>query len=251
MCRSERNNDYMDKDNIFSLMNEGLKKDEKRVLLTIVDGPEIGSNILYGKKGEVLSGTAPEGLDITKVPMKELFEWNGVQYFAQLAEKNPEILILGAGHVSRAIADILIYIGCDVTVVDDRVEYLKPEFYHEAVHRVTIDFNHLDILPLNHYMGIIIVTRAHEYDTICLRQLRPYLHTYIGMMGSTKRIYHVKLALAAEGWSDEELGSFYGPIGMDLGCDTPEEIGLSIVSEYLSVVRGKWPATPLKMRYEK
>lgn len=235
-------------DNIFALMQEGLEKNEKRILLTVVDGPDAGKRVLYGDAGEALCGEAPTTLNIGKVPMKELFMWEGVQYFAQQAEKNPEVLILGAGHVSRAIADILLFIGCEVTVADDRPEYLRPDFFSEAVQRVVIDFDNLEMLPLSIYNGIIIVTRAHEYDSICLRQLRPYMKTYMGIMGSTKRIHHVKIALAEEGWSDEELDSFYGPIGLDLGCDTPEEIALSIVSEYLSVIRGKWPVVPLKMR---
>ena len=45
--------------------------------------------------------------------------------------------------------------------------------------------------------------------------------------------------LREQGWTQEELDMVYAPIGLDLGAQTPEEIALSIVSEYLAVVRGK------------
>ena len=94
-------------------------------------------------------------------------------------------------------------------------------------------------LPLDEYTGFIIVTRAHEYDNICLEQLRGYLPTYMGVMGSQKRIHHAFEVLREQGWTQDELDMVYAPIGLDLGAQTPEEIALSIVSEYLAVVRGK------------
>ncbi|MDU2117111.1 MAG: XdhC family protein, partial [Veillonella sp.] len=92
-------------------------------------------------------------------------------------------------------------------------------------------------LPLDEYTGFIIVTRAHEYDNICLEQLRGYLPTYMGVMGSQKRIHHAFEVLREQGWTQDELDMVYAPIGLDLGAQTPEEIALSIVSEYLAVVR--------------
>ena len=94
-------------------------------------------------------------------------------------------------------------------------------------------------LPLDEYNGFIIVTRAHEYDNVCLEQLRDYLPTYMGVMGSQKRIHYAFEVLREQGWTQEELDMVYAPIGLDLGAQTPEEIALSIVSEYLAVVRGK------------
>ena len=66
-----------------------------------------------------------------------------------------------------------------------------------------------------------------------------YLPTYMGVMGSQKRIHYAFEVLREQGWTQEELDMVYAPIGLDLGAQTPEEIALSIVSEYLAVVRGK------------
>lgn len=232
--------------NLFRDMKASLEGHCPATLVTVIDGPEAGKKFLLDETGQVTRGEAPMDFSSEGIPLKKVFKQGENQYFAQLAEKDPDVLVLGAGHVSRSISDILTFIGCNVTVADDRPEYLRDDFFGATVHKEVIDFENLATLPLDTYNGIIIVTRAHEFDSICLRQLRPYLDTYMGIMGSSKRIHHVRVALAESGWSQEEINKLYGPIGLDLGADTPEEIALSIVSEYLSVVRGKWPVIPLK-----
>ena len=161
-----------------------------------------------------------------------------IQQYSNIVEKAPEILILGAGHVSRCVADQFLFIGCGVTVVDDRKEYLKPEFFDLRVQRMHLDFKELqERLPLDSYTGIVVVTRAHEFDSVCLHQVRHVLPTYVGVMGSHKRIHHAFEVLRQEGWTDMEVNQLYGPIGLDIGAQTPEEIALSIVSEYVAVER--------------
>ena len=71
-------------------------------------------------------------------------------------------------------------------------------------------------LPLDEYTGFIIVTRAHEYDNICLEQLRGYLPTYMGVMGSQNAsITLLKCCVSRDGLKIE-LDMVYAPIGLDL-----------------------------------
>ena len=94
------------------------------------------------------------------------------------------VLVLGAGHVSRAITDLLLFIGCRVTVVDDRPEYVVPKFFDERVIRKCLPLEtSRTVYLLVNYTGFIIVTRAHEYDNICLEQLRGSLSYLYGRYG--------------------------------------------------------------------
>ena len=210
-------------------------------MVTILSGDREGEKVLYSSDGEVVYGNGIDGLCITPKQGNEILNLGNMECFVQPVEKDPEVLVLGAGHVSRCIADMLLFIGCHVTVVDDRPEYVRPDFFDERVKRLCIDFRNLAAeLPLTTYKGIIIVTRAHEYDSICLHQLRHLVGTtYMGLMGSHKRIFHAFEVLKEEGWTQDELDVLYGPIGLSLGAETPEEIALSIVSEFLAVTRGK------------
>ena len=207
---------------LYDVIEQRLAQDEKSIMVTVLSGERQGDKVLYNEKGDVVYGNAVDGICINP-------------------EQRPEVLVLGAGHVSRCIADMLLFIGCHVTVADDRAEYLRPDFFDERVRRQCIDFNDLaSQLPLKNYKGIIIVTRAHEYDSICLNQVRHLVDSaYMGVMGSHKRIFHAFEVLKEEGWTQQELDKIYAPIGLSLGADTPEEIALSIVSEYLAVTRGR------------
>lgn len=226
--------------NVYEIMHERLRQQQESIMVTVLSGPRQGDKILYDQSGKVVFGEALDGIVIPGTALNQLHVFDGVECFLQPIEKDPEVLILGAGHVSRCVANALLAIGVHVTVADDRIEYLKEEFFAQDVKRVHIDFHHLgDALPLTSYQGIIVVTRAHEFDSVSLHQLRHLLPMYIGVMGSSKRIHHAFEALHQEGWTEKELDMLYGPIGLDLGAQTPEEIALSIVAEYLAVVRGK------------
>ena len=220
---------------LYDVIEKRLSQDEKSIMVTVLSGERQGDKVLYSEKGEVVYGDAVDGICINPEQRPEVLNLGAMECFVQPVEKDPEVLVLGAGHVSRCIADMLLFIGCHVTVADDR-----PEYFDERVRRQCIDFNNLAAkLPLNNYKGIIIVTRAHEYDSICLHQVRHLVDaTYMGMMGSHKRVYHAFEVLKEEGWTQTELDKIYAPIGLSLGAQTPEEIALSIVSEYLAVTRG-------------
>ncbi|WP_295238307.1 XdhC family protein [Veillonella sp.] len=226
--------------NLYDVIEQRLTEDKKSIMVTVLNGTRQGDKVVYGETGDVVYGQPIDGLAIEPDQRPSILNLGAMECFVQPVEKDPEVLVLGAGHVSRCIADMLLFIGCHVTVVDDRAEYLRPDFFDERVRRLCLDFNDLaSQLPLNNYKGIIIVTRAHEYDSICLNQVRHLVDsTYMGVMGSHKRVFHAFEVLKESGWTQAELDKIYAPIGLSLGAETPEEIALSIVSEFLAVTRG-------------
>ena len=237
---------------LYDKMKDLLTNRQASFLVMAVSGDQAGTKSLYLEDGTCLEGPVVEGFDPSRVRPNSLVTLGEVEYFVQPVEKDPSVLVLGAGHVSRAITDLLLFIGCKVTVVDDRAEYLVPEFFDPRVERVCLPMDAFkDHLPLHEYNGFIIVTRAHEYDNICLSQLRDYLPTYMGVMGSQKRIHFALEVLRQEGWTQEELDMLYAPIGLSIGAQTPDEIALSIVSEYLAVTRGKLGGHLNQRRHER
>ena len=85
---------------------------------------------------------------------------------------------------------------------------------------------------------MVIVTRGHVADTVCLRQVVGRNLPYIGMIGSKKKNAAVFEALRGEGVAQERLARVHAPVGLPIGGRTPEEIAVSIAAELIAERQG-------------
>ena len=95
----------------------------------------------------------------------------------------------------------------------------------------------------------VMMTHNYNYDLAMLRALLPSAIPYVGMLGPKKKLDRMLDELKAEGISPDEqqLKKVYGPTGLEIGAETPEEIALSIIAEIQSVLEGK-PGGMLKLK---
>ena len=124
---------------IYDVMKDRLQLTETTLMVTVLSGPRQGDKTIYAEDGSVLYGTPIEGFMVDKAKLNSLCMVGEVECFVQPVENDPSVLVLGAGHVSRAITDLLLFIGCRVTVVDDRPEYVVPEVFDERA----VSYTHL------------------------------------------------------------------------------------------------------------
>lgn len=159
-------------------------------------------------------------------------------YFVEPLLNPGTVYLLGAGHVALATAHLASFTDFDVVVMDDREEFANSERYPKAKEVVVLDtFNDcLNGLGPDDY--VVIVTRGHLHDRDVLAQALRTDAGYIGMIGSSKKRQAVYTSLLEEGFSNNDLKRVYSPIGISIGGDTPEEIGLSIVAEMVKVRAG-------------
>ncbi|MGB6014099.1 MAG: XdhC family protein [Nodosilinea sp.] len=161
--------------------------------------------------------------------------------FVETLQPPPTLLIVGAGHVGIQLAKVAHLIGFQIAVQDDRSEWANAEYYPQASQILT-DGVEKAIVSLSTHQNLYaaLVTRGYTYDLAALQALlqRPTPCQYIGMIGSEKRVRQVYGAIAAEGVPKEKLDAIYGPIGLDIGALTPEEIAVSICAELILVRRG-------------
>jgi xanthine dehydrogenase accessory factor len=151
-----------------------------------------------------------------------------------------ELIICGGGHVGQAVAVAGRFLGFNVTVIDDRVEFAsRDKFPDEQVRLIADDFvvalQSLKITPATH---VVIVTRGHRHDEICLQEVIAKPARYIGMIGSRRRTTTIRERLKREGVAPELLRRVHAPIGLDIGALTPEEIAVAILAEIILVRRG-------------
>ncbi len=158
----------------------------------------------------------------------------------EIARPALQLIICGGGHVGQAVAKAARLLDFTVTVIDDRAEFAaRDKFPDPAVKLLAVDFiealRSLHITPATH---IVIVTRGHRHDELCLQEVIDKPARYLGMIGSRRRTTTIRERLKREGVAPALLQRVHAPIGLDIGAQTPEEIAMAIMSEIVLVRRG-------------
>jgi xanthine dehydrogenase accessory factor len=164
----------------------------------------------------------------------------GLRVFLEALGEYRRLFVIGAGHVGRALARAADAVGFAVTVVDDRDDLLTGEGLPASVRLVNAAPDRLaGRLDMDAESFAVIATRGHSLDKEWLGALSGAGLSYVGMVGSRRKIETVYAALRQEGVSEDFLRSVHAPVGLDIGAETPEEIAVSIAAELITIWRGR------------
>ncbi|NLM46892.1 MAG: xanthine dehydrogenase [Firmicutes bacterium] len=159
----------------------------------------------------------------------------------------PQLIILGGGHIAVPLAEFAARTGFAVTVVDDRLAFANRERFPRVRQVICDSFSTCwEKLHFTPYTYVVIVTRGHRHDLECLRRILQEQWAYAGMIGSHRRIAAARKQLAAEGFAADMLARVNMPIGLKIGAVTPEEIAVSILAQLISYRRLQNPGQPEK-----
>jgi len=148
----------------------------------------------------------------------------------------PELIIVGAGHISQYLAHLAKLLSFRVVVIDDREDFANPERFPETDNLIVDDIEQaLSQYKLSPHHYIVIVTRGHQFDESALEQVISSDAAYIGMIGSRKKIKTIYDNLQEKGISTEQLEKVYAPIGLKLGGNSPAEVALSIAAQLVQI----------------
>ena len=165
-----------------------------------------------------------------------------VQLFWDRLLPTRKAVIFGAGHISRALAQMLSLLEFELLVVDDRPEFAAPAWFPAGTEIMCQDFAKATLQlaeRIDAQTAVVLATRGHQHDLLCLQLLKGTTPAYMGMLGSRRRVAALFRQLADEGVSEKWLARIQAPIGLDLGAQTPGEIALSIAAEILGVLQKK------------
>jgi xanthine dehydrogenase accessory factor len=183
---------------------------------------------------EALALIADERAELVVKPI------NDTRLLFEIARPALQLIICGGGHVGQAVAKAARLLDFNVTVIDDRTEFAaRDKFPDPNVKLLAMDFiealRSLRITPATH---LVIVTRGHRHDELCLQEVIDKPARYLGMIGSRRRTTTIRERLKREGVAPALLQRVHAPIGLDIGAQTPEEIALAIMAEIILVRRG-------------
>jgi xanthine dehydrogenase accessory factor len=210
--------------------------------------------------GELENRVRQEALDSLKDAKSRLLTYNmtdpalgdvgvcggQVEVFVEPILPPPMVVVIGGGHVGKAVAHLAKWLGFRVAVSDDRPEFCTlesnpdaDEFYACPMAELPL---HLTVTP---HTFLVLTTRGNAVDVPGLPALLETSAGYIGVIGSRRRWSETVKGLNEVGISDEQLKRVHSPIGLGIGAETPEEIAVSIMAEVL-MVRGGGSGNQMK-----
>ena len=151
----------------------------------------------------------------------------------------PTLLVIGGGHVGKALAQLGKWAGYRVALSDDREEFCNPTYLaglDEYIVCPPADI--LERAAISARTYIAAVTRGLPVDRRLIPALLRTDAAYIGLIGSRRRWQLTRKALIEDGIAETELARVHAPIGLELGAETPKEIALSILAEIVMLQRG-------------
>lgn len=236
----------MRREEMYQWLWERVEEDGKAYTAVITKGIHKGSRAVWNSTQEIrhLCGNAPEELwkevqaHLWQGPL--LMEAAGQEVFLECLMQKPRLVVLGGGHISRPISQMAKMLDFHVTVIDDREEFADVQRFPWADEVICCSYeDFLMRVPFAENTYYVIVTRGHQGDTVCVRNLLPYPCVYLGMIGSRKKVAATKEILLHEGYKKADIERIYAPIGLNIGAQTPAEIAVSILAQIIEVKNQK------------
>lgn len=165
---------------------------------------------------------------------------------------NPPVslVIAGAGNDIQPLVKMASLIGWEVTIADGRATHATAKRFPKAKKVLVAKPDQLlENVSIDAQTYFVLMTHNYKYDLEVLKLLLKTNVTYIGILGPKSKLNRMLDDLHTEGIqiNEEDLNRIYGPIGLDIGAETAEEIALSIVSEIKAVMGGR-TGTSLKYK---
>ncbi|MBZ0289544.1 MAG: XdhC family protein [Anaerolineae bacterium] len=163
-----------------------------------------------------------------------------VQIFIEPLGTAPTLLVIGIGHVGKALAELGKWAGYRVIISDDREAFCNPTYLPGMDGYVVCKPGEItQHTTVNGQTYVAAVTRGLPVDINLIPALLSTDAAYIGLIGSRRRwALTVKQLQEERGLTDEQLARVYAPIGLELNAETPQEIAVSILAQIIMLRRG-------------
>ena len=201
--------------------------------------------VLYDSRG-----IEKEASRILHQKNSSVVEYDEVSVMYQFIPPAIQLVITGAGNDARPLVQMAALMGWEIIVADGRPLYATRNRFPEAGKvGVVKPADILTAARIDEHTAVVLMTHNYNYDLTALEQLLSTNCPYIGVLGPKKKLEKLLSDLKEKGKqvSTEMLQRIHGPVGLDIGAETSEEIALSIVSE-IKAVFSKRKGSSLKDR---
>ncbi len=234
-------------------MDAGLLKElnaeraARRAAILVTDVAD-GSDRLVREGDEVdgeLGEAVERGFRSGKSGMAEI---GGRELFLNVHLPPPRVVVIGAVHISQALAPMARIAGFDMVIIDPRTAFATDERFPDVTLHPEWPEEVLKSHPLDAYTALAAVTHDPKIDDHPLEAALRAGCFYVGALGSRKT--HAKRVerLKASGLSEAEIGRIHAPIGLDIAAASPAEIAVATLAQIIEALRKRELAGGRTMR---
>lgn len=174
--------------------------------------------------------------------VKQLQDDNHNEVLIEYINPPISLIIAGAGNDVQPLVQMTSLLGWEVTIGEGRATHAAAARFPEAKQVLVVNpAQFLENIYLDDQTCVVLMTHNYKYDLAMLKLLLETNCPYIGILGPKSKLNRMFDDLLIEGIkiSEEQLERIYGPVGLDIGAETSEEIALSVIAEIKAVISNK------------
>lgn len=225
---------------------------------TVVDGDDVGARAVIDHELGYVAGALPDEIapdvagdahSLMEREQNRTLEYGERQVYIETVAPQPHLLIFGAVHIAQSLCRLAADLGYRVTVNDARPAFTTPERFPEA-DKVLVGWpdDVMDELVMDGRTYVVLLSHDARFEDPVLPAVLASPAKYIGAMGSRRTHANRMARLAEAGFSPEQIARIHGPVGLDIGAETPGEVAVSILAEMIQTRYGSGSGESLKGR---
>ena len=159
--------------------------------------------------------------------------------FVELIKPAISLIIVGAGNDAIPLTQMAAVLGWETMVIDGRPNYANTARFPLATRILVANAGQVcPQLDIDENTAMVLMTHNYNYEFALLQQVLKLNLSYLGILGPKKKLDRLLTELEENGTAitQQHLKNIYGPVGLDIGSDGPEEIALAITAEIKAVL---------------
>ena len=213
------------------------KARENRIAAVTVTRLDGGASSLYLDGDPVEDALIPAVEAALRTGKSAIVEIDGLSLFVNVYLPPPRIVVIGAVHISQALAGMAALSGFDLSIIDPRSAFATPERFGQTTLFADWPEDVLKDAPLDAYTALVAVTHDPKIDDFPLISALAADCFYVGALGSRKTHARRIERLTQAGVTEAAIARISAPIGLDIRASNPAEIAVAILAEIIQTLR--------------
>jgi xanthine dehydrogenase accessory factor len=194
-------------------------------------------------EGDVVAGELGVAIaEALRTGASRVVEAEGRSFFLNAHLPQPRLVVIGAVHISQALAPMAEVAGYPLEIIDPRTAFATPERFPDVTLHPEWPEDALKLHPLDGYTALAALTHDPKIDDFALKAALEAGCFYVGALGSRKT--HAKRVerLMAMGVPADRIDTIFSPIGIDIGAASPAEIAVAVLAQVIRAFRSRGAA---------